>query len=81
MQHLDTVNAIVTDTLGLRGAALKAASPLMGALPELDSMAVLALIAALETHFGFAIDDDEIKARHFATLGSLTSFVQEKLAV
>lgn len=80
MHYLDTVNMIVTETLGLRGAALQAASPLMGALPELDSMAVLALIAALETHFGFAIDDDEIKARHFATLGSLTSFVQEKLA-
>lgn len=80
MHHLDTVKHIVTDTLGLRGPVLHAASPLMGALPELDSMAVLALIAALETHFGFAIDDEEIKARHFSTLGSLTAFVQEKLA-
>jgi acyl carrier protein len=41
-------------------------------------MAVVQLIGALEEQFGFAIDDDEISAATFATLGSLTDFVRLK---
>ena len=44
------------------------------------TMVVVGLIAALETHFGISVADDEIHARHFATLGSLTAFVTGKLA-
>lgn len=65
--------------LGPRADALTAASPLLGALPELDSMAVVAIITALEDHFGFTIADDEISAETFASLGSLTEFVKHKL--
>lgn len=65
--------------LGPRADALTAASPLLGALPELDSMAVVAILTALEDHFGFAIADDEISAETFATLGSLSEFVTRKL--
>jgi len=42
-------------------------------------MAVVSLITALEEHFGFTVADDEIEAATFATLGSLTAFVQQKL--
>ena len=42
-------------------------------------MAVVNLIAALEDHFGIRVEDDEISASTFATLGSLAAFVQEKL--
>ena len=52
---------------------------LLGALPELDSMAVVTILTALEENFGFGVDDDEISADTFATLGSLTSFVDHKL--
>jgi hypothetical protein len=45
--------------------------PLLGSLPELDSMAVVTLIGALEEHFGIMVDDDDISASTFATLGSL----------
>jgi acyl carrier protein len=55
-------------------------TPLLGSLPELDSMAVANLIVALEQHFGFEVRDDEISARHFATVGSLASFVASKMA-
>jgi acyl carrier protein len=81
MHSLEEVKQIVIDTLGLgeRGAALKAASPLLGAIPELDSMAVINLITALEEHYGFAIADDEISAEVFETLGSLAAFVGHKL--
>lgn len=80
MQHLEEVKNILTHTLGLGQQRLEADSALLGSLPELDSMAVIGLITALEAHFGIAVADDEIHARHFATLGSLAAFVSEKLA-
>jgi len=64
--------------LGTRAETLTSTSPLLGALPELDSMAVVAILTALEEHFGFIIDDDEISADTFATLASLVEFVQHK---
>lgn len=81
MHFLEEVKQIVIDTLaiGERGAALTAASPLLGAIPELDSMAVINLITALEEHYGFSIADDEISADVFETLGSLATFVGRKL--
>jgi len=82
MASIAEVRNIVTDILGLgeRGAALQPDSPLLGAIPELDSMAVIGLITALEEHFGIAVNDDEISAEVFETLGSLASFVDSKLA-
>jgi acyl carrier protein len=81
MSTLDDVKKILGQTLqlGLRADALTAESSLLGALPELDSMAVVAILTALEDHFGFTVDDDEISAETFATLGSLTEFVDRKL--
>lgn len=64
--------------LGSRAAALRAETPLLGNLPELDSMAVVTVITALEEHYGFVVDDDEISAETFATLGSLAAFVESK---
>ena len=55
-------------------------TPLLGAVPELDSMAVVSLITALEEQLGVMIDDDEIDASTFATLGSLADFCEQKLA-
>ena len=55
-------------------------TPLLGALPELDSMAVINLINALEERFGVIVDDDEISGDTFATVGSLAGFVTNKLA-
>jgi acyl carrier protein len=65
--------------LGARGQSWDASTPLLGAIPELDSMAVTNVITALEEHFGFTVADDEIGAATFATLGSLSEFVEQKL--
>lgn len=62
-------------SLGSRADALDADSPLLGALPELDSMAVANVIAAIEDRMGFAVDDDAISGATFATFGSLVDFV------
>jgi len=80
--YLDEVRNILIDVLNLgeAGASLTPDSPLLGSLPELDSMAVVSLIGALEEHFGILVDDDDISASTFATLGSLAAFVQEKRA-
>jgi acyl carrier protein len=59
---------------------LTADTALLGSIPELDSMAVVSILTALEERFGFAIDDDEVDGRTFESVGSLTSFVQAKLA-
>jgi acyl carrier protein len=66
--------------LGGRSAAWHAGTPLLGSVPELDSLAVVGVIAGLERTFGFAIDDDDISAETLATLGSLTAFVEGRRA-
>lgn len=66
-------------SLGGRSAPFTSATPLLGAIPELDSMAVVALITALEERFGIAVDDDDIDGSTFATVGSLVDFVSAKL--
>lgn len=74
--------SILDEILSLNGraASFKEDTPLLGAIPELDSMAVVALITAIEERFGVAMEDDEIDGSIFATVGSLTGFVQSKLA-
>lgn len=66
-------------SLGGRSAAFKRDTPLLGALPELDSMAVVALITALEEQLGIVIDDDDIDGQTFQSVGSLVDFVAEKI--
>jgi acyl carrier protein len=66
--------------LGARSAGLGPATPLLGSVPELDSMAVATLITSLEEHFGFVVADDEIDGAAFATVGTLVDFVKAKLA-
>lgn len=73
---------LLDDALSLRGraAGFDAGTPLMGAIPELDSMAVVTLLTTLEERFGIVIDDDEISGDTFASVGSLTEFIAAKLA-
>ena len=62
-------------SLGGRAAAFTRDTPLLGAIPELDSMAVVSLINTLEERFGIMVDDDDIDGATFATVGSLADFV------
>jgi acyl carrier protein len=86
MQLNTTVNThevkdVLVDTLGLEDQAdrIDATTPLLGSLPELDSMAVLELILALEQRFGIAIEGEDVTADVFESLASLTSFVDSQL--
>lgn len=79
---LDQVTAIVVATLGIedRAATMDASTELFGSLPELDSLAVVELLQALEDSFGFDIDDSEFSGEMFETLGTLADFVDGKRA-
>ena len=81
MTILDDVKQVVGSALqlGARTRSMDASTQLLGAIPELDSMAVVGVITALEEHFGISVADDEIGAVTFATLGSLSAFVEQKL--
>ena len=82
MSTLKKVLSLLDEILNLHGrsAEFSMDTPLLGAIPELDSMAVVALITGLEDNFGFTVDDDEIEGSTFATVGSLVDFVKGKLA-
>jgi acyl carrier protein len=82
MDTLIPVKKILRDTLSLgsRADQLTADSALLGGLPEFDSMAVVSVVASLENEFGISVEDDELSAEVFATVGSLARFVSIKLA-
>lgn len=82
LNTLTEVLNLLDETLSLNGRAAKFTSntPLLGAIPELDSMAVVAVITGLEERFGITAEDDEIDGSIFATVGSLVEFVEAKLA-
>ena len=82
MNVLKEVLALIDETLSLGGrtSGFTAQTPLLGAIPELDSMAVVALITAMEDRFGIVAEDDEIDGSVFATVNSLVEFVEGKLA-
>ncbi|HET9654080.1 MAG TPA: acyl carrier protein [Kineosporiaceae bacterium] len=75
---VDDVKALLVELLGIadRAEGMDASTELLGNLPELDSMAVVEVISALEERFGIAVDDTEIGADTFETLGSLAAFVE-----
>lgn len=75
------VAGILDQVLGLNGrsASFTPDTALLGSVPELDSMAVVSLLTSLEDHFGFTVEDDEVSAESFATLGALTALVAQKL--
>ena len=82
VEVMDGVKTVLRDTLDLgeRADSFDADTPLFGGLPEFDSMAVVAVVLALEEQFGVLIDGDEISAETFETVGSLSSFIEIKLA-
>jgi len=77
------VISIIAEVLQLDSntvAGMTAESYLLGTIPEFDSMAVVSILTALEEQYGFFIEDDEIDAEIFETIGSLVTFVENKLA-
>lgn len=75
--------SLLDESLHLEGrtAAFDENTPLLGALPEMDSMGVVVLLTAFEDRLGFTVDDDEIDGSVFQTFGTLLAFVEKKLGI
>lgn len=82
MNLTEQVLHVLDNALSLQGraASFDRDTPLLGSLPELDSMAVLAVITGLENHFAITFSDDELHGAVFATVGSLCDLVEQSLA-
>lgn len=79
-----TVRGVLIDVLGLpreRVTTFDEATPLFGALPEFDSMAVAGLLTELEERLGILIEDHEVDADMLETYGSLLTFARNKTLV
>ena len=81
MSTFEDVKTILAQTLqlGERVNKLSADSGLIGAIPEFDSMAVVSVLTAIEEEFDIVVDDNEITADTFSTLGTLVAYVDQKL--
>jgi acyl carrier protein len=79
---IEDVKSLLVETLGIDGRAetITATTELFGSLPELDSLAVVELVTAIEDQFDIVIDDSEFGGDIFETLGSLAAFVDAKLS-
>jgi len=76
-----TVRAVLRDVLGLseeRAAAFHEETPLFGALPELDSLAVAGVLTEIEDRLGILIEDDEVDGEMLESFGALTRFAADK---
>ena len=75
---LDEVKDVIVRTLGIEDPdrISDASTELFGNIPELDSLAVVSLAMAIESRFGFEIDDSDFNAELFETVGSLTAYVE-----
>ena len=82
MEMIDGVRDVLRESLelGERADDFDANTPLFESLVELDSMAVVTVLVALEERFEISIDDDDVGAETFETLGNLTRFVEYKLS-
>ncbi len=76
-----TLRAVLADVLGLapaRVAGFTEATPLFGAMPEFDSMAVAGLLTELEERLGILIEDHEVDGDLLETYGNLLTFTRSK---
>ncbi len=81
MVELEQVLDVLAESLD--GAAqirqMSEEAPLLGAIPELDSMAIVSIITSIEERFGIVFDDDELDAEVFETVGTLRNQIIAKM--
>lgn len=76
-KSLDRLLVILDQSMNLRGAGLRFVSDtkLRGSLPQLDSMAVVAIITAIEEQFGIEFPEDALEGATFETVGTLAECI------
>jgi acyl carrier protein len=74
-----TLRALLAEALGMPPATIAGfteATPLFGALPEFDSLAVANFLTAFEERFAVLIEDHDVEAEDFDSFGSLLSWTK-----
>jgi acyl carrier protein len=73
------VKSLIGEILGIadRVDSMNESTRLLGSLPELDSMAVAELLAAIEEKFGFEVDSADIATDTLETVGTLAAYVEK----
>ena len=81
MEPLDMAREILRSNLqlGARADCMDRNTALMGSLPEFNSLTVVGLIADIEEQTGNTVDDDEISAEIFETVGTFADFIASKI--
>lgn len=81
MVSIEELKLMVAGILQVDGRldSLGPESALLGGMPEFDSMAVVSILTTIEEHYGVTIDDDDVSADAFETLGSLLEFVNARV--
>ena len=76
------VRDVLVTILGMEDRAhlINSETKLLDELPELDSMAVVELMVALEERFSIRIEEGDLRGEVFQTLASLSGFVDEHLS-
>ena len=81
MNYKHEVIQVLEHSLQLSDMVLREDSLLLGNVPELDSMAIVSIITALEENFDLVLDDEDISADHFESVGSLATLIEDKVNV
>lgn len=81
MSHADALRRILSAQLGLSypPSYFTPETTLLGTIPELDSMAVVGILTAIEEELGIHLEDDEISAEMFSTFARLLDFVEQRI--
>ena len=78
MNHLDLAKQILTTSLQLEDVDLQADTQILGDFPQFNSLSIAGMVASIEEELGCEIDDEEITAELFETVGSLAAFIESK---
>ena len=80
MSLINEIKTILQEALQLdEVSGWQESTELLGAVPEFDSMAIVTVLTLAEESFGIMIEDDEVTAEAFETLGSLSNFIAERV--
>ncbi|UAA39266.1 acyl carrier protein [Paraneptunicella aestuarii] len=77
MFKLQQLQEVLSQTLDIDTTRYTSETPLLGAVPELDSMAIVTLVMAIEQEAGISMMDDELNAEKFASVGDLLYFINQ----
>ena len=81
-ETFEAVREELVETLGLqdRARTITSETELFGSMPEFDSLAIVDLITGLEERFGFQMDEADITGEVFESVGTLTAYVDARVA-